>query len=727
MEKDENLLLKAFNDIFSSSFSIYSRKNVPYENILAPNFNHPDLFFIFLCFSKNIAGKRSLIQTENKGKKVSTFKIFPSRIINSNEFIARKTLENKIKSTTKYPLREIYCNTSIVHPYVNPLRSYNIFSNYVDLFTVYQPFESLNELIDISQDRSPLFASTCFSILSKVSHAIEAYHEKGLIHRDIKSQNIFIDENLNPKLGDFGLSRFAKEESTAQMTKAGTDCYMAYEIIEEKPYGKRVDSHSLTSTVMHTFTRKYPYCHLGTLSGLPADVKKKRLLEIPYKISMQRVSDKMIEWMKVGYSVERVDYGMSELREGLRKIAEEIDRALEDVEKGLKESENYKIGNSKLNNDERKLSVNETFFKKLIEKAGLSDMNDVIFEIAKENIIFENAIREWGAFGKRPLMAKAMDYEEIDDYEKYMKNARFNTVTEMRKAKELIAETFGRLNPGTEIDCENLPDSTLYKLKKCKPKSILFDGVDELFKIEELENDEIVFDINLITKTPMEVTSLTLFASNYAKEQQKSNPNSFNELIFIEYDEKRGIFVGGRYGINASNVCALTYEYGLTFTSVVKVLSQGRDMKKYMRYNEKFINDKEISSFMATEEMSKNPDVITVNTREVLPFDITIKDGNDCIIVIRKGTPLDAFGMAILEDVNSYIYYDDVLISTINHPSHTKLQIYVDFELHFMISYFRLTENNEVQRVDVKINKDMLKNVKKGEPIPLIITDNRII
>ena len=74
--------------------------------------------------------------------------------------------------------------------------------------------------------------------------ALTACQEMKIIHRDIKPQNIFIAENGNFKLGDFGISRVMSDASQAK-TQVGTLMFMAPEIAAGKKYNATVDVYSL--------------------------------------------------------------------------------------------------------------------------------------------------------------------------------------------------------------------------------------------------------------------------------------------------------------------------------------------------------------------------------------------------------------------------------------------------------------------------------------------------
>ena len=76
-----------------------------------------------------------------------------------------------------------------------------------------------------------------------LSRALTECARRSIVHRDIKPQNIFVSENGDYKLGDFGIARTM--DKTTSATVAGTYDYMAPEVYYGKKYGASVDVYSL--------------------------------------------------------------------------------------------------------------------------------------------------------------------------------------------------------------------------------------------------------------------------------------------------------------------------------------------------------------------------------------------------------------------------------------------------------------------------------------------------
>jgi len=74
--------------------------------------------------------------------------------------------------------------------------------------------------------------------------ALELCQKRNIIHRDIKPENIFISDDGDYKLGDFGIARTI-EKTSSGLSKKGTYTYMAPEVYKGEAYGSGVDIYSL--------------------------------------------------------------------------------------------------------------------------------------------------------------------------------------------------------------------------------------------------------------------------------------------------------------------------------------------------------------------------------------------------------------------------------------------------------------------------------------------------
>ena len=77
-----------------------------------------------------------------------------------------------------------------------------------------------------------------------ICKALELCQRYNIIHRDIKPENIFISDNGDYKLGDFGIARTI-ERTSSGLSKKGTYSYMAPEVYAGREYGFSVDTYSL--------------------------------------------------------------------------------------------------------------------------------------------------------------------------------------------------------------------------------------------------------------------------------------------------------------------------------------------------------------------------------------------------------------------------------------------------------------------------------------------------
>jgi NIMA (never in mitosis gene a)-related kinase len=94
---------------------------------------------------------------------------------------------------------------------------------------------------------------------TQICLALKHIHDRKIIHRDIKSQNVFLTENGMIKLGDFGIAKSLEWTWQKAMTVVGTPYYLSPEILLNKPYSYKSDIWSLGVLLYEMTALKMPF------------------------------------------------------------------------------------------------------------------------------------------------------------------------------------------------------------------------------------------------------------------------------------------------------------------------------------------------------------------------------------------------------------------------------------------------------------------------------------
>ncbi|KAI3357663.1 hypothetical protein L3Q82_016072 [Scortum barcoo] len=138
--------------------------------------------------------------------------------------------------------REIEITSSLRH--FNIVRFHEVFESR-DKIVIVMEYASRGELYDYIQERRRLPEPEARGIFRQITSAIHYCHKNGVVHRDLKLENILLDQDLNVKLADFGLSNHFRR-GTLLETYCGSPLYSAPEIVKGLPYqGPEVDCWAL--------------------------------------------------------------------------------------------------------------------------------------------------------------------------------------------------------------------------------------------------------------------------------------------------------------------------------------------------------------------------------------------------------------------------------------------------------------------------------------------------
>jgi serine/threonine protein kinase len=143
------------------------------------------------------------------------------------------------------------------HPHILPLYDYGVQDDILYLIMAYIDGGSLADRIEEGGMR----LSEVEKILRQVAGALDYAHRQGVIHRDIKPDNILLDKEGNALLADFGIAKLAEGGSNLTVTGGlvGTPAYMAPEQGSGDKVTGSADIYSLGVVVYEMLTGSKPY------------------------------------------------------------------------------------------------------------------------------------------------------------------------------------------------------------------------------------------------------------------------------------------------------------------------------------------------------------------------------------------------------------------------------------------------------------------------------------
>ena len=145
----------------------------------------------------------------------------------------------------------------------NIIKLFEVFDSKVpkhtlNIVTEYADGGDLAEKIK-SQNNKPFTEQEILDYFTQICLALKHIHEKKIIHRDLKSGNVFLMKSGLVKLGDFGIAKGFQNTMDKAKTMVGTPYYLSPEIIENKPYDAKSDIWSLGVLLYEMMTFKMPF------------------------------------------------------------------------------------------------------------------------------------------------------------------------------------------------------------------------------------------------------------------------------------------------------------------------------------------------------------------------------------------------------------------------------------------------------------------------------------
>lgn len=105
----------------------------------------------------------------------------------------------------------------------------------------------------------PLREKLIWKFFIQMCLGLEYLHSKKVLHRDVKTLNMFLTKDDSIRIGDLGVAKVLTHTANFAKTMVGTPYYLSPELCEEKPYNAKTDVWALGCVLYEIITHRHPF------------------------------------------------------------------------------------------------------------------------------------------------------------------------------------------------------------------------------------------------------------------------------------------------------------------------------------------------------------------------------------------------------------------------------------------------------------------------------------
>jgi serine/threonine-protein kinase len=210
----------------------------------------------FLALQEAVAGRYFLERELGRG---GMGVVYLARDVSLDRRVAIKLLPPELAASSELRtrfLREARTAAQLSHPHIVPVHAVEEHAALVFFVMGYVEGETLGERV---RRAGPLPSREAMRVMQEVAWALAHAHGRGVVHRDVKPDNILLDhESGRAMVTDFGIARAAESRTPTGGVVTGTPQYMSPEQARGEPADGRSDLYSLGATVFFALTGQLP-------------------------------------------------------------------------------------------------------------------------------------------------------------------------------------------------------------------------------------------------------------------------------------------------------------------------------------------------------------------------------------------------------------------------------------------------------------------------------------
>ena len=400
--------------------------------------------------------------------------------------------------------------------------------NFLNIVMEYCDGGDLGKFLDEKKKTNELLnEDLIWTLFIKITIGLASIHKSKILHRDLKTLNIFLTKQLDVKIGDLGVAKMLNQTNSFAKTLIGTPYYLSPELCEEKPYNNKSDVWALGCILYELCTYKHPFnaksqgaLILKILQDTPEPIDKK------YSNELQKLSNDLLE----KNDLKRLScYDILKLPIVLEKakkigVLENIKFVYPDI---MNENLNINISNNISSN---KLNIiyhknknvkgdKQNIIKKrnnIVHTTGLNSKNGSIYEIdnisSNNHKIANNLLIRNSSKKSQISNSNAINYN--NDINQNKNNPNYKQVLILNN-KPMIKKVIGK-RPASVININGKNPSPYHCINKETPtnkniKNVQLNGImvkkDKLVKYVNKSNKQNKYKLSDLTK----ITNNNLF------------------------------------------------------------------------------------------------------------------------------------------------------------------------------------------------------------------------